>query len=581
MKKFLPYYRYLKPVLLPFIGGILLGLLYGVSSGFGLPMMIHYVFPKIFADGGGTALGTAELLLYVILLPSIFLLRGLSSFFNSILFAYSGAKVLEAIRLDVFRKIQMLQLDFFSRNTTGDLLTRITGDTGNLKSIIIDLSNDLIKKPITLISAMGALVYLSFKNQEVIFLLFIFASIPICVFTIRKIGRKLLIRSRKALRLSSELTNVLTENFLAAKDVRAFCLEEAQTSKLGLLIERLIRLEMKTVKYGNFLSPMIEIISAIGVSVTLFFAYKKGIGLEIFIPLVSALYFSYNPIKGLGAIHNRLKSGQASLERLEFILDYPLSVPDPKEPLSLPARSVRGNVKFENVHFAYLEEPTLKNVSFSVESGTTLALVGSSGAGKTTIANLLLRFYDVNAGRITIDGKDLRDFTKQDLRRNIAYVSQEPFLFNDTIYNNILYGDLDASSEAVYAAARNAYANEFIQSQPDGWQTVIGDRGGSLSGGQRQRIAIARAFLRNAPILILDEATSALDAESESIIQKALEKLVQNRTVFIIAHRFSTIRLANRILVLNRGEAVAQGVHEKLYQSCTIYKNLYDRQKFE
>lgn len=578
MKRFLPYYRYLKPVLKPFIAAIILGLIYGVSSGFGLPMMIHYVFPKIFTETN-TTLSLTHLILYALFLPAAFLIRGFSGFFNTYLIAYSGANVLAGIRMDIFRKVQSLQIDFFTKNKTGDLLTRLNDDAGKLKIIITDLSNKIIREPVTLVSAMSALVYLSFKNQEVIFILFCLSSIPLCIFAIRKIGKKLLRRTRESMRVIGEINNILTENLLATKDIRAFGLEKLQTQKLHNYIERSIRLQMKTVKYSRFLTPMVEIISAIGVAFTLVIAYQRGIGLDIFIPLVSALYFSYNPVKGLGEIHNQIKSGQASLERLEYILNMPITIRDPEVPTVV--KRVKGEVQFHNVSFAYIQEATLKQVDFSVKTGETLALVGPSGAGKTTIANLLLRFYDVQQGNITIDGISIKNLKKEDLRRNIAFVPQDPFLFNDTIYNNILYGKLDATEEEVYTASRNAYAEAFILEQPQSYQTVLADRGSSLSGGQKQRLAIARAFLRNAPILILDEATSALDAESEAFVQKALEKLIENRTVFIIAHRFSTIRLANNILVLSKGKLIAKGQHQDLYNDCPTYKTLYDSQKVE
>jgi ATP-binding cassette, subfamily B, bacterial MsbA len=575
MKKFLPYIRYLKPVKLPFIGGILLGLLYGVSSGFGLPFMMHKIFPKILADNA-EPLPIGELLFYCSLLPGSFLIRGLSSFFNSLLITYSGTRVLEAIRIDFFRKIQNLQLDFFSKNKTGDLLNRIGGDTAVLQGILTGLSNDIIKQPITLLSALSALVYFSFKHEEFLFILFCSASIPACVFPIRYIGRKLLKRTRQGAKLGAELTQTFTENLLAIKDIRAFCLEKQQTNKVREIIRKIIRLQMKSVKYGNFISPLIEIVATFGVAFTLFFACRKGVKLEIFIPLVSAFYFSYEPMKKLGTIHSRLKMGQVSLERLEYVLKQPITIKDPETPMKI--ERVRGAISFKNVSFAYGKEPTLTNINLNVKAGTTVAFVGPSGAGKTTMANLLLRFYDVNQGSITIDSINVRDMRKIDLRKNIALVSQDPFLFNDTIYNNILLGYPEATQKQVYEAAKRAYAHEFILKQPKGYDTCSGDRGSAISGGQKQRLAIARAFLRNSPILVLDEATSALDSESEQCIQKALEELVKDRTVFIIAHRFSTIRLAEQICVFNQGYLIDQGTHDSLYTKSTLYRKLYDSQ---
>ena len=578
MKRLLPYVHYLKRVALPFTAGIFLGFLNGVMSGFGFPVMIHFVTSKILV-GDRSLVAPETLFLYCAMIPAVFLIRGASAFFNTLLMTYSGTRVLEAVRMDVFRKIQKLELSFFSRHKMGDLLMRITGDTVHLQEVLTVLANDAVRKPVTLLSAVGALIYLSFKNKEVIFILFCLASVPVCVLTIRKIGKRLLHRTRQSRRLAGSLTNMLTENLLAPKEVRAFCLQTFQVQKFLSLIQRGITLQMKTVRYSSFLSPVIEIISSIGISLTLFVAFQKGLGLEVFIPLVSALYFSYNPIKSLGIIHNKFKRGQASLERLEEVLNAPITVRDPETPISV--KRLRGDVRFERVSFAYTDVPALKEIAFSVKAGTTVALVGASGAGKTTIANLLLRFYDVSSGRIILDGIDIKAMRKADLRRNIAFVPQDPFLFNDTIYNNIRYGNLDATEEHIYAAARNAYADDFIRQTPKGYHSYVGERGGAVSGGQKQRLAIARAFLRDAPILILDEATSALDAKSESIIQRAIEKLVQDRTVFIIAHRFSTIRLADRILVLHKGRLAAEGTHTDLYAHCDIYKKLYNTQKFD
>ena len=575
MKKFLPYLRYLRPVAGLFIIGVILGLLYGISSGFGLPFMIHKVFPIIFSTTN-TQLTSAALLFYCSLPPAIFLVRGLCGYFNTVLITYCSTRVLESIRLDIFAKIQILQLGFFARNTTGDILARVDGDARVLQATLTELSNNVIKHPITLVSAVAVLIYLSVVHEEVIFLLFCLSSVPCCVFPIRYIAKKLLRRSREITKLNGELAQTVTENLLAVKDVRAFCLEKQQVDRLKRITQQIIRIQTKLVKYSSALSPSIECVSALGISVTLYFAYKNNVPLDVFITLVSALYFSYSPIKALGKIHARVKNGQASLERLEYILNAPVATTDPKNPKEIDR--IEGAVSFQNVTFAYDEIPALKNVNFFVEPGTTIALVGPSGAGKSTVSNLIMRFYDVDKGKVTIDRIDVRDLRKNKLRKNIALVPQDPFLFNDTIYNNILIGNPEASEEMVYEAARNAYAHDFITKQPNGYHTVIGDRGSALSGGQRQRLAIARAFLRGAPILILDEATSALDSESENMVQRALEHLVQDKTVFIIAHRFSTLRLADRIMTFDKGQLISEGPHNEVYLTCPVYKNLYDRQ---
>jgi len=289
-----------------------------------------------------------------------------------------------------------------------------------------------------------------------------------------------------------------------------------------------------------------------------------------------ALYLCYEPIKKLGYLNTEINRGGASLERLEYVLNEPLVIADPAQPV--PVSRLRGHIAFADVTFAYGDSPALQKVSASIPAGTVCALVGPSGAGKSTFANLVPRFYETGSGHVTIDGIDVRAMKLSDLRRNIALVSQEPVLFNDTIYHNLALGKEGASREEIIAAARSAHAHEFIEKLPQGYDTMVGERGSLLSGGQKQRVAIARAFLRQAPILILDEATSALDSDSEAAVQDALRHLVVGKTVLIIAHRFSTIRDASMILVFDRGEIVAQGDHAALYAGNALYKSLYDRQ---
>ena len=322
-----------------------------------------------------------------------------------------------------------------------------------------------------------------------------------------------------------------------------------------------------------------EIIAACSISFAVYQAAEAQLDQDTVIALVGALYFAYDPIKKLGKINNRVKEGTAGLARLEEVWQAPIEVADPAFPQRLGR--VRGEVRFSDVTFGYNDAPVLRNISFTAEPGETIALVGPSGAGKSSLVNLIPRFYDTDIGTVFVDGHDVRDVRLSELRENIAVVSQEPILFNDTIYNNILIGKLDATREEVLEAARRASALEFIEALDEGWETLVGERGGRLSGGQRQRIAVARAFLRNAPILILDEATSALDTESEAQIQQSLEELVNGRTTFMIAHRFSSIRTATRILVFDAGKIVADGPHEEIYERCPLYRGLYDQQSME
>ena len=327
---------------------------------------------------------------------------------------------------------------------------------------------------------------------------------------------------------------------------------------------------MKVVKYRQAISPSIEVVASTGFAAALFFGVREGMTLEGFMTLGMALYMSYEPIKKLGTIHSLFRQGGAAIERIEFILREPNTLPDPVSPKPFAAPQLA--IRFENLSFAYGQESVLREVNLEIPIGKVIALVGPSGAGKSTFASLIPRFYDPQSGRITLDGIDLREFSKKDLRDHIAVVPQMPSLFAGTIAENIRIGRLDASEAEVTEAARKAHADEFIRTLPDGYQTQVGERGDQLSGGQRQRIAIARAFLRDAPILILDEATSALDSESEAMVQQALAELVKGRTTFIIAHRFSTITIADRILVFQGGRIVADGTHEQLRAGNPIYQ---------
>jgi len=487
-------------------------------------------------------------------------------------------RVLEQIRMEYFEKLQRLPLSFFSQRQSGDLLARGLNDTNQLQITLTGVANECIKQPATLISALSALIYLSFENHNVVFVLLCLALVPLSVFPIRLVGQNLLKRARQMQAQMGDLTGLFAENLSATKEVRAFGLEEREVARFNQAVTRLFGYQLKVVKYSNILSPTIEFLSTLGVSAALIYSYHAKLPWDVFLAMVGALYMSYDPIKKMGSINNELKRGLSSLDRLEEVLHQPLTIADPVNPATVGR--LRGNVVFERLSFAYKPvEPVLRNISVEIPAGTVCALVGPSGAGKTTFANLVPRFYEASAGRLTIDGLDVRAMRLADLRRNIAIVSQDPVLFNDTIYNNLLVGRADATRDEIMAAAADAFAHDFIRTFPQGYDTMVGERGALLSGGQKQRVALARAFLRNAPLLILDEATSALDSESEAAIQQALKKLVIGKTVLIIAHRFSTIRDASLILVFDKGEIVASGTHAELYVKNPLYKSLYDRQQ--
>jgi subfamily B ATP-binding cassette protein MsbA len=464
-----------------------------------------------------------------------------------------------------------------SRNRTGDLLSRLTADTHVVQQTITNTASDLVIQPLTLIGALSFLVTVALQNHGVTVFLASLAAVPLCVFPVRFVGKKLLRRAHENQQLLGDISDVANQNLSAAREVRAFGLEKREIAVFQETTRKLFRVQMKVVKYSQVLSPTIEVIASLGIAFSLYYAYFGGIQLAVFVSILGAIFACYEPVKKLGALHGQLTRGAAALDRLEEILREPVTIADPAQPVSIGR--LRGDIAFQGVTFAYKgDDHVLRDVQATIPAGTVCALVGPSGAGKSTFANLVPRFYEVVAGRVTIDGIDVRAMRLADLRRNIAVVSQEPVLFNDTIYANLLLGRADATRAEVEQAARDAFAHEFITGLPNGYETMVGERGAALSGGQRQRVALARAFLRNAPILILDEATSALDSESEAKIQLALKKLVAGKTVLIIAHRFSTIRDATKILVFDRGEIVATGSHAELYAAGALYKSLYDTQ---
>jgi len=373
------------------------------------------------------------------------------------------------------------------------------------------------------------------------------------------------------------LSAQLGESLGAAREIRAFGLEERVTGQFGVTSRALLTAQLKIAKYVQLIGPLVEFISACGVALTLVYAYHAGIKFDVLFGVLVALQQCYEPVKRLGLLNSEIKRGSAALDRLETVLHEPVTIADPAVPVNVTR--LRGDLALANVSFAYqADTPVLRDISIRIPAGTVCALVGRTGAGKTTFANLVPRFYDATAGAVTVDGHDVRAMRLADLRRNLALVSQETVLFHDTILNNILLGRPEATRAEAEQAARDAHAHGFITAFPQGYDTVVGERGASLSGGQRQRIALARAFLRDAPILILDEATSALDSESEAAIQAALKKLMAGRTVLIIAHRFSTIRDASLILVFDQGRIAASGSHTALYAANPLYKSLYDRQ---
>lgn len=590
-KKFLYYFAYLKPIKGAFIAALLSGVVVAAASGMGIPFMIAKVFPVVFDNKQIPAdiynflasfiapdnMRQAILMTACLMMPAIFVIRGVAMLVNGFLVNYVGMKVLEAIRMDVFTRLQILPLAFHEKQKRGDLISRLITDTQNVQTAITQVSNDLIKQPLTLVSALAFLFHTFYVSGELLTLTINFSFVLGSIFPIYFFGKRIVQKSRRAQRQLGEMTALGQESLASQREIRSYALEDQQIKQMEQLTDQFFKVQLKTVKYKQFLMPSLEIVTACGLAYMLVQGRKAGMDLTAFLAIAAALFMAFDSIKKMGVAHNRFKQAQASLERLDLVLSEPDTMPDPKNPI--PIQNVNGNIRFDHLSFSYNEgSPVLKDINLEVPHGQVVALVGPSGAGKTTFASLILRFYEATEGALLFDGVNIKDTLKADLRKHVALVSQHPVLFRNTILENVRLGRPEATDEETLEAARKASVTDFAATQPQGINTMLGEAGEGLSGGQRQRVAIARAFLKNAPILILDEATASLDAESEAQIQQELEELVTGRTTFIIAHRFSSIRVADRILVFEDGCIVADGPHEELYETSPLYKDLYDKQ---
>ncbi|EDY83290.1 ABC transporter, ATP-binding protein [Verrucomicrobiia bacterium DG1235] len=555
-----------------------LGSIGGLVTGGGLTTGVERLFTMIFSDD--RSLSTSQVIGVASSFPILFLILGFCVFASAYLLNHAGLAAIRDLRAQVFARVQRLPLAYFQTSKTGDLISRITADTAVLQQTLTFIARNVITQPATIIGAVAYLYIVASKNEGVYQIYLCLIALPIVIFPIRKFTHKIEYKARQQQEELGALTNNLAQNLTAAREIRAFNLQERENTRFTTRLADLFISQMKVVKYQFGLGPIVEVCSSIGLSIAFIIGYYNGVPAGVFTSIFLALYLTYTAVKKLGTFASELSKGVASYQRIAEILDSPVDIDDPAEPLEIG--HVNGEIEFKDVSFAYGETPALKSANARIQKGDICALVGPSGAGKSTFANLVPRFYDVTTGGIYLDGHDLRRFRLTHLRDQIAIVSQDPVLFDDTILENIRLGRQDATDEEVREAARQAFAHDFITDKtncPQGYDTFVGERGARLSGGQKQRIAIARAFLRSAPILILDEATSALDSESEAQVQIALDKLVSGKTVLIIAHRFSTIKNATKIIVFSEGQIIDTGPHEQLYTRCPLYKSLYDQQQ--
>ena len=555
-------------------GAIVLGAVAGAASGFGLPFFLQKVFREVFEAGAGRSF--REVVLVASLLPLVFVLRGITVYFNQYLLNAASLHLLGDIRQQLFDKLQGLPLLYFDRKRSGDLLARILADTSQIQDALVAVTREVFLQPFVVLGGLGYLVYLGLTNRDAGLLLLLLLLVPLMTLPVVYIGRHLRHRGRQTQRSLGALSDTLSENLLAAAEVRAFNLEEAERSRFRAELSRFYEASMKAVKYNQATQPLMELVAAAAIAVMFVAAYSRQIPFETFAAIGAALFFTIDGCKRLVRVANEMSKATGAFERIEAILDEPETVRPPEHPV--PTGRFRGEVRFDRVGFAYGDGmPALHGIDLTVAPGTVCALVGPSGAGKSTFTKLIPRFYDVTSGCVTIDGVDVRKMDPHALRGQIALVPQSPVLFNTSVLENIRVGRPGATREAVVEAARAAYADEFIAELPGGYDANVGENARRLSGGQRQRLALARAFLRDAPILILDEATSSLDAESEEKIQQALVKLCRGRTVFIVAHRFSTIKIADRILLFDQGRIAGDGNFDAMMGQ-PVFRRLYEKQ---
>ncbi len=578
-------YSYVKPYKMRFVLGLALGLAYGGASSL-FPLAIARVTSTVFHGAApnpsairsnlhilDTGPKINSIVLVCLAIPAIMTVRSLCSYGSTYCMQWVSNKVVTDIRDQLFSKMVRHSMDFFNKMRSGFLMSRITNDTRVMQMALTTVGSDIFKQPMTIVGAVGVLLLMDWKFTVVTLILF-----PTCLLPLRIYGR----RARRAVQSEQEgmgeMVVTMQETFAGIRVIKSFGREAHQEKAFKRSNRMQFSQMMRIMRSTEAISPLVEIIAAIGVGMALLYVYAANLSAGRFFGLISGIFILYEPIKTLSKIHVVMQRSIAATSAIFSILDSRPTVQD--VPNAVMVSSSGGRIDFENVTFRYANtaRDALSNVALRFEPGKTHALVGASGAGKSTILSLILRLYDPTAGAVEIDGRDLRSVTQKSLREQMGLVTQETFLFHDTIFNNIQFGRLDATSEEIYAAAKAAYAHDFIMAQPNGYQTVIGDKGCLLSGGQQQRLAIARAILKNAPILLLDEATSSLDSESEQQIQKALAKLAAGRTVIAIAHRLSTVLSADQIIVMDSGRIKEIGTHAELLEKSRYYRRLYDHQ---
>ncbi len=586
-----PFFRklgvYLRPYRTRFLLGQMCGIAFAVFNAT-IPLIMrsvlqtvpggavhpHHAKPGFFTGMVDNMAHTSwGILLMCSSIPLVMVLRGIFDYLDGYCSAWVSLKVLGDMRRDLFTRITEQSLQFFHQHRSGHLISRVANDTRIAQTMLGIIGADLIKQPICVVFGVAALLAIDGRFTLVALVLF-----PVCIIPAAVYGKRIRKSGRQEEELAGAMSVILQETFAGIRVIKSFAREGFQIEQFQESNNSQFRNAIRVRQSTEIVGPMVEVVAAIGVGLALLYVHYRGMDLGKFVSLITGLFLLYNPIKQISRMHLLFQKCQAATMNIFALMDLKADVLDAPDAVDLT--HCRGDIAFNQVHFYYPGATTaaLRDFDVKIKAGKYIALVGVSGAGKSTMLSLLQRFYDPVHGSVMIDGLDLRTLTQKSVRENIGVVTQDTFLFHDTIYKNIVYGRLDATRGEVEEAARQAYAHDFIMALPEGYETRIGDKGCRLSGGQQQRLAIARALLKNAPILLLDEATSALDSESELMIQNALERLVVGRTVIAIAHRLSTILKADRIIVMEGGEIVEMGKHARLYQLGGRYRRLYDLQ---
>ncbi len=548
-------------------------LLYGASQA-GLLYVIQDIVDQVLQNGAGL-----ERVMIAILTLS--LVKGVGSYAAGVMMTDVGQLVVRDLRERLFGHTLRQSASFFSRQSVGELISRLTNDIGQIQRAVSETVGDLMRESVTLIGYVAFLFYTDWRLAIVCA-----TTAPLIVYPLAQLGRRVRGQSKRSQEELAHVTHIAAEAYAGHRVVKAFGAEARETRRFGDAAASLYRTYMRVTRAVSALPPVMEFIGGIAAIGVLWFGSQEIAANRLtrgeFMAFLSAALFMYQPIKRLSGANASVQQALAASTRVFEMLDTNTEVPDRAAAPALSGLS--QGVEFRDVGFAYADEPkkfVVRHASFAAQKGQVVALVGLSGAGKTTLANLIPRFYDPTEGAVLIDGVDTRDVTLKSLRDTIALVTQETVLFDDTVAANIAYGRPEATREAIESAARAAHAHDFIATMPSGYETRIGERGQRLSGGQRQRLAIARAILRNSPLLVLDEATSSLDAESEALVQDALTALMANRTTFVIAHRLSTIRRADLIVALEKGRVAEVGTHDELVNRGGVYSRLYALQMFD